>query len=186
MDDMRTERLAAAHRPSWVAALLPGTQAPGEASGRIGLALVAVGADRPLLAPERVVLPARELRRHRRQLDLDPDRRARHVGAADRRLCRPLHRQHGGADRHHRRQGRRRHQNACSPSASASLLGFCSALINGIAGAQAEHLAADRHAGDARPLWRLRLRGQQHGGLRISRRRCSSWAAARSSASNTP
>lgn len=41
-DDLRTERLAMAAQPNWLASLLPGTKAPGEASGRIGLALVAV------------------------------------------------------------------------------------------------------------------------------------------------
>jgi ribose/xylose/arabinose/galactoside ABC-type transport system permease subunit/ABC-type branched-subunit amino acid transport system ATPase component len=41
-DDFGTERLAMAAQPNWLSALLPGTRAPGEASGRIGLALVAV------------------------------------------------------------------------------------------------------------------------------------------------
>jgi len=41
-DDLGTERLAMAAQPNWLSSLLPGTRAPGEASGRIGLALVAV------------------------------------------------------------------------------------------------------------------------------------------------
>lgn len=41
-DDLRTERLAMTAQPNWLSSLLPGTKAPGEASGRIGLALVAV------------------------------------------------------------------------------------------------------------------------------------------------
>ncbi len=42
-DDFGTERLAMAAQPNWLSSLLPGTRAPGEASGRIGLALVAIG-----------------------------------------------------------------------------------------------------------------------------------------------
>jgi ribose/xylose/arabinose/galactoside ABC-type transport system permease subunit/ABC-type branched-subunit amino acid transport system ATPase component len=41
-DDLGTERLAMTAQPNWLSSLLPGTKAPGEASGRIGLALVAV------------------------------------------------------------------------------------------------------------------------------------------------
>jgi len=41
-DDLGTERLAMAAQPNWLTSLLPGTRAPGEASGRIGLALVAM------------------------------------------------------------------------------------------------------------------------------------------------
>ena len=41
-DDFGTERLAMAAQPNWLSSLLPGTRAPGEASGRIELALVAV------------------------------------------------------------------------------------------------------------------------------------------------
>ena len=40
---VRTERPAMATQPSWLSSLLPGTKAPGEASGRLGLALVAIG-----------------------------------------------------------------------------------------------------------------------------------------------
>ena len=53
-------------------------------------------------------------------------------------------------------------------------------------GAQAQHFAADRDAGDAGALRRSRLRRQQHRGLRLSRQRSSNSAAARSSASSTP
>jgi ribose/xylose/arabinose/galactoside ABC-type transport system permease subunit/ABC-type branched-subunit amino acid transport system ATPase component len=41
-DDVHTERLATPMQKSWAASLLPGTKAPGEAAGRVGLALVAV------------------------------------------------------------------------------------------------------------------------------------------------
>src|SRR5687767_7964914 len=42
-DNVRTDGPAIAIRASWPASLLPGAKSPGEASGRIGLALVAVG-----------------------------------------------------------------------------------------------------------------------------------------------
>jgi ribose/xylose/arabinose/galactoside ABC-type transport system permease subunit/ABC-type branched-subunit amino acid transport system ATPase component len=41
-DDVRTMRLAAPMRTDWISSLLPGTKAPGEASGRVGLALIAL------------------------------------------------------------------------------------------------------------------------------------------------
>ena len=125
--------------------------------------------DRPLLAAQRLVLPAREFRRHRRQLDVDPDRGARHVGAADRRLCRSLHRQHDGADRHHRREGRGGDPGpaACRRRRAGARLPAWSAERP--AGAQAQHFAAHRDAGDAGALRRARLRRQQHRGLWLPR-----------------
>ena len=41
-DDIQPERLAMPMQAGWASALLPGTKAPGEASGRVGLALVAL------------------------------------------------------------------------------------------------------------------------------------------------
>ena len=41
-DDIQAERLATPMQAGWASALLPGSKAPGEASGRVGLALVAV------------------------------------------------------------------------------------------------------------------------------------------------
>ena len=59
-------------------------------------------------------------------------------------------------------------------------LGFLLGLLNGLLVRRLEHLAADRDPGDAGALRRSCLRRQQHGGLRLSRRPCSSWDAARS------
>ncbi len=42
-DNVRGSVQAMASQPGWLASLLPGTKAPGEASGRMGLALVAIG-----------------------------------------------------------------------------------------------------------------------------------------------
>ncbi len=41
-ENSHTERLVTPMRTAWTASLLPGTKAPGEASGRVGLALVAL------------------------------------------------------------------------------------------------------------------------------------------------
>jgi ribose/xylose/arabinose/galactoside ABC-type transport system permease subunit/ABC-type branched-subunit amino acid transport system ATPase component len=41
--NVRSERLATPMQAGWISSLLPGTKAPGAASGRIGLALVALG-----------------------------------------------------------------------------------------------------------------------------------------------
>ena len=42
-DNVRTERPATPMSARWILSLLPGTKPPGEASGRIGLAIVALG-----------------------------------------------------------------------------------------------------------------------------------------------
>ena len=167
-DSLGMERPVAADRR----ALPRGVAARLESAGR-GFRTTRIGAGRgganpSLLGPKPVVFPLGEFRRHRRQLDVGPDCGSRHVRAADRRLCRPFHRQHDGADRHHRRQGCRSHAGCVSRRRRRTGSWHPARPSQRHPGAPAEHLAADRDPCDAGALWRIRLRRQQHGGLRLS------------------
>ena len=133
-DDVRTERLADGNTAEMdFDPCCPAPSAPGEASGRIGLALVAVG----------LVVLFSLLNASFFRLDnfvaIGVNSTSILIAVlgtsalADRRLCRSLHRQHGGAYRHHHRQGRRGDAGrAARRRRRAWALGFLLGLINGM------------------------------------------------------
>ena len=167
-------------------ALLPGTQAPGEASGRIGLALVAVALVVlfSLLNPSffrlenfvvigvnstsiLIAVLGTSALLIAGYVDLSIGSMVALIGIIVAKVAVAT-------------------QDALLAIGVGLGLGFLLGLVNGILVRKLEHLAADRDAGDAGALWRPRLRGQQHGGLRFPRGIARAGTRQDRSASSTP